>query len=179
MIDYGVSISAIPDDLRLSAMKVVERLRGGGVEDLDALKPNVPEPTFDRLARAVREAIDAGKPEEGLDRLHTFMGKYVRALCQKHAIGTPKERSLHSIFGEYVKKLQAEGALKSEMTIRVMRSAISSLDAFNEVRNEQSFAHDNEILRSHEALYIYNHIATLVRFLQAVEGGMPEMEPNT
>ena len=178
LIDHGVSSGTISEDLRLAGTKIVERLRGGGVVDLDALRPNVAEPTFARLARAVREAIDAGRPEEGLDRLHTFIVKYVRVLCEKHGIDTPRDKPLHSLFGEYVKRLQAGGVLQSQMTIRIMRSAISSLDAFNEVRNEQSFAHDNEILRSHEALYIYNHIATLVRFLQVVEGDSPGIEPD-
>ena len=45
--------------------------------------------------------------------------------------------------------------------------------------NEQSFAHDNEILRSHEALYLHNHIAKLVRFLQVVEGGSPAIESDS
>ena len=56
-----------------------------------------------------------------------------RVLCEKHGIDTPRDKPLHSLFGEYVKKLQTEGILQSHMTIRIMRSAISSLDAFNEV----------------------------------------------
>lgn len=133
MIEHGVSIGAISEELPLAGSKIVERLRGGGIVDLNALRPNVAEPTFDRLARAVRKAIDAGRPEECLDRLHTFMVKYVQVLCEKHGIDTPRDKPLHSLFGEYVKKLQAEGVLQSQMTIRIIRSAISSLDTFNEV----------------------------------------------
>jgi hypothetical protein len=40
MIDHGVSLGAISEDLRLAGSKIVERLRGGGVVDLDALRPN-------------------------------------------------------------------------------------------------------------------------------------------
>jgi hypothetical protein len=157
-----------------AATAVVTRLAGGAVADIDALKPNAKEPTFDRLARAVRESIDAGRPEEGLDRLHTFIIKYARILATNRGIATPRDKPLHSVFGEYIKRLQADSVLESEMSLRIMKSAISSLEAFNDVRNEQSLAHDNETLRTHEALYIFNHIASLVRFLQVVEGTIPD-----
>jgi Abortive infection C-terminus len=174
MLEHGLLAGIIEQTDYEAAKKVADRLSGdGGIADIDALKPNAPEPTFDILARAIRESIDAGRPEEGLDRLHTFLVKYIRVLCEKHGIETPREKPLHSLFGEYVKRLQAEGVLRSVMTQRIMKSAISSLEAFNDVRNEQSLAHDNEVLRSHEALYIFNHIASLLRLLQVVEGGAP------
>jgi hypothetical protein len=175
LLQHGKDHGIIDDKQFEEANAVVARLGGGGVADIDALKPNAEEPTFDRLARAVRESIDAGRPEEGLDRLHTFMVKYVRTLAGKRRIDTPRDKPLHSVFGEYIKRLQVDGVLTSDMTLRIMRSAIGSLEAFNAVRNEQSLAHDNEVLRTHEALYIFNHVASLVRFLQAVEGTIPDV----
>jgi hypothetical protein len=50
---------------------------------------------------------------------------------------------------------------------------LESLQAFNDVRNGQSLAHENEVLRAHHPLYRFNHIARLVRSLQAVEGTIP------
>jgi hypothetical protein len=173
LLQHGKELGLIAEKQFTAAMAVVTRLTGGGVVDIDALKPNAQEPTFDRLTRAVRESIDAGRPEEGLDRLHTFVVKYVRILATNRGVTTPREKPLHSIFGEYIKRLQADGILDSEMSLRIMKSAISSLEAFNDVRNEQSLAHDNEVLRTHEALYIFNHIASLVRFLQVIEGTIP------
>jgi hypothetical protein len=175
LLDYGKVHTLIEEKPFEAATDVVNRLGGGGVADLDALRPNAQEPTFDRLARAVRESIDAGRPEEGLDRLHTFMVKYVRVVAGKRGIATPREKPLHSVFGEYIKRLQADGVLESEMTLRIMKSAIASLESFNAVRNDESLAHDNEVLRTHEALYIFNHIASLVRFLQVLEGTVPDV----
>jgi hypothetical protein len=174
LLDHGNELGMIQPSELEAARAGVQRLVGAGaVADAEALKPNSPAPTFDLLARAVRQSIDAGEPEEGLDRLHTFMVKYLRVLCAKHGIATPKEKPLHSLLGEYVKHLQAEGALQSAMSRRIMKSAISCLESFNDVRNDQSLAHDNEVLRTHEALYIFNHIASLVRLLQVVEGTVP------
>jgi hypothetical protein len=149
---------------------VAQRLSGGNnVADADALVPNANDETFDLLARAVRESIDSGRPSEGLDRLHTFMTKYLRVLCERNGLATDREKPLHSLMGEYLKRLRAAGKIRSEMAERIAKSSISTLEAFNSVRNEQSLAHDNEVLASHEALYIFNHVASLVRLLQVLE----------
>src|ERR1051325_8418637 len=63
--------------------------------------------------------------------------------------------ALHSLFGEYVKRLKEHGHLESEMTARILKSSISTLEAFNDVRNNQSLAHDNPILNYDEALLIF------------------------
>lgn len=44
------------------------------------------------------------------------------------------------------------------MTECILKSSISTLEAFNRVRNEQSFAHDNSILNYDESLLIFNHV---------------------
>ena len=42
-----------------------------------------------------------------------------------------------------MKRLKVEGQIDSEMTERILKSSIPVLEAFNDVRNNQSFAHDN------------------------------------
>jgi hypothetical protein len=71
--------------------------------------------------------------------------------------------------GEYVKKLRVAGLLDSTMAERILKSSISVLEAFNDVRNNQSLAHDNDMLARGEAQLIVEHIASLVRFIDAVE----------
>ena len=55
------------------------------------------------------------------------------------------------------------------MTSRILKSSISTLEAFNDVRNNQSLAHDNPMLNYEEALLIFNHVASSIRFLKAIE----------
>ncbi len=43
-------------------------------------------------------------------------------------------------------------------------------DAFNSVRNNQSFAHDNPILNYSESILIVNYVASAIKFLQSIEG---------
>jgi len=103
--------------------------------------------------------------------------KYIRTLCKKHGIITDK-KPLHSIFGEYIKHLKAEGSLESEMSERILRSYISTLEAFNEVRNNKSFAHDNPILNYDESILIYDHVCALIRFIKSIEIKENAPEPN-
>ena len=55
------------------------------------------------------------------------------------------------------------------MTERILKTSISTLEAFNEVRNERSLAHDNPILNYDESLLIYNHVTSAIRFIRTLE----------
>lgn len=139
------------------------------VPELDALQSITEEKDFEVIAREVRDLIIANKFEAGLDRLHTFVIKFVRALCEKRGLPTNRNKPLHSQFGEYVKKLRSDKHLESSMSERILKSSISILEAFNDVRNDHSLAHDNELLTYDESLLIFNHIAASVSFLRSLE----------
>ncbi|MFB0387390.1 abortive infection family protein [Xanthomonas euvesicatoria] len=55
------------------------------------------------------------------------------------------------------------------MTERILKSSISVLETFNDVRNNKSLAHDNPILNYEESLLIFNHVAASVRFIKSLE----------
>lgn len=139
------------------------------VEEIEALSPNADGRDFELLAKTVRDYIEKNEPEAGIDRLHTFVVKYVRVLCEKHGIDISRDKPLHSMFGEYVKALKKKGQIRSEMAERILKSSISILEAFSHVRNNQSFAHDNAILDYSESLLIFNQVASSVRFISSIE----------
>jgi hypothetical protein len=143
---------------------------------LDALSAAADERHFETIAKAVRESIDKNEPEAGLDRLHTFIVKYVRLLCEQRGIPIIRDKALHSLFGEYVKRLRDGGHIESDMTGRILKSSISTLEAFNDVRNNKSLAHDNPLLNYDEALLIFNHVASSIRFLRNLEGRLKRRE---
>jgi len=45
------------------------------------------------LVQSIRTSIDHNQPEQALDRLHTFVVKYIRQLCTRHAI--PFNQDIH------------------------------------------------------------------------------------
>jgi hypothetical protein len=165
-------------------LKIVCRLKESApVPDIETVLAISGEQGFESLSKSVRESIERNEPESGLDRLHTFLVKYFRLLCRKHGITTERDKPLHSLAGEYVKALRSEGLIESEMTERILKSTISILEAFNKVRNEQSYAHDNKVLNYTESILIFGHISSSIRFIEAVEGNLacsprPESEAH-
>ena len=172
MLDYvverdpdGHDAALVADCRRTAARLLLET----PVPEGDALTPNADGADFEILAKQVRDAIGRNELEAGLDRLHTFTVKFVRTLCERRGLTVQKDKPLQSLFGEYVKKLREAGAIESKMTDRILRTSISTLDAFNHVRNNQSLAHDNPVLNYEESLLIFNHVASTVRFLRDLE----------
>lgn len=157
-------------------LRIVRRLKADApVPDMEYLGPISEEKTLDTLANAIRDAIKRNEPEMGLDRLHTYTIKYLRILCEKHGISTERTKPLHSLIGEYIKALRQEGQIESVMTERILKSSISIMEAFSEVRNEQSYAHDNPVLSYDESNLVLSHVISSIRFIQAIESKRPKM----
>ncbi len=147
--------------------------------DVDAIAELGDERDLEVVARAVRDAIERNEPVLGLDRLHTFTTKLLRALCEKNGITTERDKPLHNLFGSYVKKLRDAGHIESEMTDRILKSNIAVMEAFNHVRNNQSLAHDNPLLNHNEASLIFNHVINTLRFVRELEGTFRRREATS
>jgi hypothetical protein len=173
LIDYAADLQCFGDSNPLlieDCRKIARRLLSDQpVSELDALTAISDEKDFEVVADHVREAIVKNQPEGGLDRLHTFVNKFIRVTCEPRGITIIRDKPLHSVFGEYVKALRDGGHLESTMTERILKSSISVLEAFNDVRNNKSLAHDNPILNYEESLLIFNHVAASIRFIKALE----------
>lgn len=161
----------LSDECRRVARRL---LQDASVQEIEAITPNADGRGFEQLAKSIRDSIEKNEPEAGLDRLHTFVVKYVRVLCQKNGIVPSREKPLHSLFGEYIKHLRKSGLIESDMSERILKSSISILEAFNDVRNEHSFAHDNPVLSHSESLLIFNNVASSIRFIRSLNGGIKE-----
>jgi hypothetical protein len=159
-------------NLKAKCSAVADRLLGGvAVDDIAALDVNSEERTFRLLAAAVRRDIDDGNPEAALDRLHTYVVKYIRQICGGRGIDISEAKPLHALMGEYIKALRAAGQVESDITDRILKNSIAVFEAFNFVRNRHSLAHDNDLLGRAESLLIVSHIVSTIRFLQSVEAG--------
>lgn len=173
LISYGIEAQCLGDsnpELIDACRRIAQRLLSDQpVAELEALTANSDERDFEVVAEHVREAIEKNQPEGALDRLHTFVIKFIRIACEPHGIEVNRDKALHSIFGEYVKALREGGHLESQMTERILKSSISVLEAFNDVRNNKSLAHDNPILNYEESLLIFNHVAASIRFIKSLE----------
>jgi hypothetical protein len=149
--------------------EITERLKIASNEDIEAVKPNINDEDFNKLAASIKVGLTNNEPETQVDRLHTFLGKYVRVLCDKRNIVYDNTKPLNSIFGEYVKYLRKCDLVESEMTIKILSVTISVLEQFNDVRNNKSFAHPNSLLNYDESLLIFKYVSALILFIDALE----------
>jgi hypothetical protein len=172
-----IEISQAEQALFDDCYTIAERLKQDSiVENIDAIQPYSNDKEFSVLAKSIRESIQNNEPEVALDRLHTYVVKYTRKLCDKHGISYDREKALHSLFGEYVKYLRKNRFIESEMTERILKSSISILESFNDVRNYKSLAHDNPILNYHESVLIFNNVSSAIKFIEAIEAEQSEVD---
>lgn len=175
--DYWLSkvhvgeIDPYPDEnLYKECVKIADRLKQESiVEHIDAIQPNVDDRDFNLLAKSIRESIEKNEPEAGLDRLHTFTFRYLRELCEKHQIDYDKSESLNAIFGKYIKFLVGNKYIESVMGEKILKYSINVIEAFNDIRNNKSFAHDNPILNYQESVLIFNNVSNSIKYIESIE----------
>jgi hypothetical protein len=160
------SSTPLYDDCRKIASRPVE---GSAAAHLDAIEPFSDERDVSLLEKSIKESLRDNEPEVALDRLHTFVVKFVRHICDQHGIEYDQKRPLHSLYGQYVKYLMKNGLIESEMTARILRTFISLLEQFNYVRNQQSLAHDNPILNYRESELVVSGVMLVLKFLRSLE----------
>ncbi len=172
---YSREVSTQDNDTYVECVKIAQRLNlDTPVENINVLQADTKDDNFNLLAKILREALEKNQPETALDRLHTYVFKYARQLCEKHDIQINKDEPLHSVFGKYIKHLTSNNLLDTIMSERILKSSISILEAFNDVRNNKSFAHDNNILNYRESLFIFNNIINSIKFIEDTESKFDE-----
>jgi hypothetical protein len=163
-------ISKPEQELYDECYKIAIRLKQDVVvENIEVIQGKDDDRDFKLLAKLIRDSIERNEPETALDRLHTYIFKFVRQLCDLHKIEYTKEESLNAIFGKYVKHIINTGLIESAMSEKILKYSINVLEAFNDVRNNKSLAHDNSILNYSESILIFNNVTNAIKFIQTIE----------
>ncbi|HEY4355854.1 MAG TPA: abortive infection family protein [Acidobacteriaceae bacterium] len=153
---------------REDAENIALRLGGQPRTELPDLTLADAHGVFRRIRIEVESCIRTKAYDTGLDRLHTFLTMYLRLLIV--STGGPTQSQdipLHSLMGIYLKSLPHKEKQVSEMTLRILRSTISTLESFNSVRNNHSLAHPtDQLIQKDEAEFIFTHIVALVGLLE-------------
>lgn len=163
------TIMAAHDGIRVRLFQILDRIEKDSAHPrTDALYRFKEDETLDELIAAIERDVGANKPGAVLDRLHTYCMKKFGHLLDQRGIPVEKLEPLHSKVGKYVKALNNERAL-SDVTAQIVKNSIGVFEKFNHVRNQQSLAHDNEIMGQAEARFVYDSITALLRFVRSVE----------
>lgn len=70
------------DELFQEVQQIAHRLKSGLTEHIENIQPNSDDKDFDKLSTNIRELIETDKPEQAMDRLHTFVTKFLRNTCK-------------------------------------------------------------------------------------------------
>lgn len=149
--------------------RVIDRLEGmGATPAVDAIVSFARDETLAELVEAIKRDAQAGKPAAALDRLHTFSMKKFAHLLAARGVPMDKSEPLHSRVGKYVKALEAERELRP-ITKQIFKNSVGVFQAYNDIRNNASFAHDNQIVEPDEARLIFENIVSMLRFVRSIE----------
>lgn len=156
---------------RIKELRIVaNRLKGTNVS---VSLPEKAEETLQTLMEDINDSLARNKPTLVLDRLHTFATKLLRQACMDNNINVEDGKGnyfpLHSLAGMLKKQYEKDEVFESSFTLLALQNSISLFDSYNKVRNDKSYAHDNDILDSVEADFVVKAMANVLTFVDNVE----------
>lgn len=127
------------------------------------------EERIKELEREINKNINEGKYIFAIDRLHVFTHNFLRTVSDSHQIEFQDKDRVDELYKQYINFLKSNGYIESKLSKRILRSNLSILNEFNDVRNHKSYAHDNEVLDDLESQLIVNNIINIIFFISRVE----------
>ena len=95
--------------------------------------------------------------------------KFLKELCDSHGVSYSKEETVNALYGKYIKAIKVRNFLESDMAEKIIQFSFQVIQAFNDIRNNKSFAHDNPILNYDESILIFANVTSTVKFIQSLE----------
>lgn len=136
-----------------------------------SVRDSSPAITSDVLQRVLADAntlIQNAGPTHAVDRVHTALHAYLKAVCLAQRIEAPSNATITSLF----KLLRAQHprlhdlGSQSEAMGRVLSSLGNVIDCLNPARNNASLAHANDaLLAKDEAMLVINAARTMLQYL--------------
>ena len=112
-----------------------------------------------------------------VERVYTCHGinlpdcfKAVTAACSiPPQQGTSIRTTVHSLAGMLKKHYEKTAVFQSSFTLLAIQNSISLFDEYNRIRNNKSYAHDNDVLGIAEAEFAVKMMANLITFIDRAE----------
>ena len=114
------------------------------------------------------QLIEKSGATSAVDRVHTMLHGYLRALCDDAGISYGEKMLMSGLFGLLRRQHPAfsnEGPRKDDLN-QVFRGMSGIMDAMNPIRNEGSMAHANkDLLDPAEAALVINMARTILHYV--------------
>jgi hypothetical protein len=148
-------------------------LRIEGASPVATPAPKITTAVVERAISDMEALIQTSDAVSGVDRVHTVLHGYLRAVCASESIPYRNDDSITRLFKllrQHHPALQNLG-VHSHDTERILQSLATIMDALNPIRNKASLAHPNEdLLDKDEAMLVINAARTLLHYLNAKFG---------
>lgn len=132
--------------------------------------PKINSAVVERAVGDVEILLQTSGAVSGVDRIHTALYGYLRAVCDIENISYSKDDSMTKLFKllrQHHPALLNLG-VRSQDIDRILQSSASIMDALNPIRNNASVAHPNEdLLDKEEAMLVINIVRTLMHYFDA------------
>lgn len=174
LVDYGTVGNPTQKN---ELLDFICKLEGGKHVNTQPIKQFKSCDTLAELIAAIDRDIKSGSYSASTDRLHTFCTKRFRFLLENNNITYTDKDPLHSLAGKYKKHIQSTTSL-STYTLNAIQQSISCMTELNDIRNNKSLAHDNELINQDEARYIFNSITNVLQFIDGLENKVKDCHPE-
>jgi hypothetical protein len=153
-------------------LALAQRLEGAAV--VENPTPAITSAIVERTLADAETLIKQSGATSGVDRIHTGLHGYMRAVCNKAGVSYTQEATIVGLF----KAIQANHPAfkkpgpRSQDIAQIMRSMTVIMDVLNPIRNNASPAHPNEdLLEAPEAMLVINATRTILHYVDAKLAG--------
>lgn len=150
---------------------IAKRLEG--ISPVQSPDPKINSAVVERAIGDVEALIQTRGAISGVDRIHTALHGYLRAVCDVENIVYDKDDSMTKLFKLLRQHHPAlcDLGTRSQDIERILQSSANIMDALNPIRNKASVAHPNEdLLNKEEAMLVINITRSLLHYLDAKFG---------
>lgn len=149
-------------------LTISQRLEGAA--SVPSPEPRTTSSTVERAIADAEALLQTSGAVSGVDRVHTGLHGYLRAVCDKENIPNSRDDSMTRLFRLIRQQHPAFQSLgsRSQDIEKVLQSFANIMDALNPIRNNASIAHPNEnLLDRDEAMLVINAARTLLQYLDS------------
>lgn len=145
-------------------------LRLEGAAAVGTPSPTITSRVVERAIADAETLINSSGATSGVDRIHTALHGYMRAVCDSQGIAHSKDATMTALFRLIRESHPAFSDLgpRAQDINQIMKAMSSIMDVLNPIRNSASVAHPNaDLLDSAEAMLVINTTRTILHYLNA------------
>lgn len=153
-------------------MQVAARL--DGVSPVATPSTTYTSAIVERTLGDAEALIESSGATSSVDRIHTAMHGYMRAVCDAESIPYSRDATINALFTlirTRHRAFQTPGPRAQDIE-KILRAMNSMMDVLNPIRNHASAAHPNEnLLEPAEAMLVINITRTMLHYIDAKLSG--------